>query len=81
MFPIAGPVPHHDPKSSLPPQASASRAKEAAETASGAGAVSGMRPQEAPLAGYLMARASRISGPAMPRCKRSRISCPWAGRT
>jgi hypothetical protein len=72
MLSMARPVHSPDPKAALPPKASASRAKAEAEASSGArasaGPVSGMRPKEAALAGYLMARAAlhrKIEGPVL----------------
>ena len=66
MLPISRPTHSLDSKATRPPKAPAPQASGTAEGSSSAGAVSGMKPKEAPLAGYLMARAAmhqKVEGP------------------
>jgi hypothetical protein len=68
MFEIRRSTPSPNPKSSPSPKAAEPRARGKAEGPSQAGPVYGIKPEEAPLAGYLMARAAlhrKIDGPVL----------------
>jgi hypothetical protein len=68
MLSISRPTRSLDAKATLPPKASAPQAGGTAEDSSSSGAVSGIKPKEAKLAGYLLARAAmnqKVEGPVL----------------
>lgn len=82
MKPVSRPLRNPGSNPTLPPKPSAPQAKEAGEGSSGVRIVSGMKPGEAPLAGYLLARAAmhrKIEGPVLRNLRAGHASVQEVG--